>query len=181
MGKRWMMGLVAIVAVIAVGGIGYAAFSTTAYVNGVTKAGTLGPLIWTNASSGGTGTETFDQCTDSIGMTTIASDTFFINSKNLAPGDSCTFNATITNHGSIPANTYLTGAVGAVSTGCGVISVYDSWFGYEHAGVTNGPKTLNSGVGTNYIVTSTLNSGLGNSWQGTECDFVLTLSATAGI
>lgn len=180
MGKRWMMGLVAIVALVAVGGIGYAAFSATAYVNGVNRAGTFGPLVWSNDSVGGAGTESFDVCTDWITTTSVAGDTFDVNATNLAPGDSCTFNATITNHGSIPAAVYITGSVGAHGAGCGQINVHDSWFGYEYAGTTKGPKTLSPGVGTNYIVFTILNSGVGNGGQGLECDFILTLSATVG-
>jgi hypothetical protein len=190
MGQRWIMGLVAVVAAVAIGGIGFAAFSTSAYISGTSGAGTFGPLYWTSTVTPA-GSESFDVCTQFITTTTNTSDTYEINATNLAPGDYCSFSATLHNGGSIPANVYaqVTSYTGAA---CDVTTLFDSLTGPIQPGETYGtsygplaipaygstPYTSELALTTNNLGTSP--SGVGNPYQGEGCSFTVTFSATAG-
>ncbi len=178
MGKRWILGLVAVVAVIAVGGIGFASFTTSAYIDAQAQAGTLGPLYWSNTATP-SGTESFDVCTNFITTTLNMSDTLNFTAGNLAPGDSCTFSAYLNNGGSIPAAISITSTKDS-GAGCFVTYTYDSWFGYESYGETHGTVTIPGLSSQVYTVTEGLISGIGNSDQGVYCNIVLTFSASAG-
>jgi hypothetical protein len=177
MGQRLVMGLVAIVAIVAVGGIGFAAFTTSAYINASAGAGTLGPLFWSNLGTP-SGTESFDQCSDLTTTTHNVSDTFDFNASNLAPGDGCTFTGDLNNGGSIPANVYSK-SVSDVGYGCDVTYTLDN-FGYESYGLTNGPITIGAHSYLAYTVTESLQSGIGNSYEGEYCHISIDFTATAG-
>ncbi len=173
-----MLGLVAVVAAIAVGGIGFASFTTSAYIDAQAQAGTLGPLYWSNTATP-VGTESFDVCTNFITTTLNTSDTLNFTAGNLAPGDSCTFSADLNNGGSIPAAVEITSTKDS-GAGCYVTYTYDSWFGYESYGVTHGYVTIGGYSYQQYTVTESLGGGLGNADQGVFCNIVLTFSASAG-
>lgn len=190
MGQRWVMGLVAVVAAVAIGGIGFAAFTTTAYIGGNAAAGTLGPLTWTSDSTP-VGSESFDVCSQAITTTSVTSDTYVITATNLAPGDYCSYWATLNNGGSIPANVYaeLTYYTGAA---CDVTTLFDSLTGPiqpgETYGTTYGPITVPAYGSIPYsaelaLTTANLGqspSGVGNGAQGEGCSFTVTFTATAG-
>ncbi|MGC2288516.1 MAG: hypothetical protein WA688_01485 [Thermoplasmata archaeon] len=189
MGQRWVMGLVAVVAIVAIGGIGFAAFSTSAYISASAAAGTFGPLYWSGAATP-TGSEAFDACSSSIGTTTNTSDTFDLTAGNLAPGDYCSFSATLNNGGSIPASVYaeVSSYTGA---GCPVTTLFDSLTGPVQPGETTGtfagPILIGAYGSVPYsaelALTTTnlgLPSGVGNADQGVTCTFTVTFSATAG-
>jgi hypothetical protein len=118
MGKRWILGLVTAVAVLATGGIGFATFTSQAYVNTSGNTGTFGPLTWTNfvfdaAQSAG------PDCYGTYGG--IGSNTLWINDAGLMDGgDACVFNLTLSNPGNLP------GVISDASApSCGVTGV--SW------------------------------------------------------
>lgn len=178
MGRRLVMGLVAVVAIVAVGGVGFAAFTTSAYINGNSAAGTFGPLTWSNLGTP-VGSESFDQCGDFTASTLNTSDTLNLTAYNLAPGDSCTFTANLNNLGSIPANVYSTVDWVGGTGGCSVTYALDN-FGYQQYEVTNGPITIGGHSYLAYSVTVGINSGLGNEYQGITCSWVDHFTATAG-
>jgi hypothetical protein len=178
--------MAAIVAVVAVGGIGFAAFTTTAYVNGNAAAGTLGPLTWSDLGTP-VATSTYVGCTVSTGnhsVTGTTQDDLFIGATNLAPGDQCTFTADLNNLGSIPANVYAQVTCVNPAAACLVFTYWDNFApfpnGYDVSGGPFGPLTIGAGSYIAYTGTLGLEAGLGNSAQGWTCEFEITLSATAG-
>jgi len=178
MGTKWLMGIVAIVAVVAVGGIGFAAFTTSAYVQGSATAGTFGPLYWTHGDP--TSTESFDQCSATIGTMFNTSDTLTLSAGNLAPGDFCGFQAHLHNAGTIPANVYaeITAATG---NACGVTYMYDTFAPTgESLGVTTAPQAIGAGGSLFYQASLGIGSDAGNWAQGQNCTFTVTFSATVG-
>jgi hypothetical protein len=183
MRKVGLLGLATLIAVVAVGGIGFAQFTTSAYLSGNASAGTLGPLTWSNVGET-TLSSTYVTCTVTIGTTTNTSDTLEVTVGNLAPGDYCMFSADLNNGGSIPANVYAevtcyTQTLG----GCTQTSLYDN-FAPSGAGesynVIYGPITVTSSTPLAYSGEIQLSPGIGNAYQGATCVFTVTFSATAG-
>ncbi|HTT44747.1 MAG TPA: hypothetical protein VMH38_01865 [Thermoplasmata archaeon] len=178
MGKRWVMGLVAMVAVVAVGGIGFAAFTTSAYINGAANAGTF-QLQWQGPTTG-VGSETYNTCPAPTGSTTTnTSDTLTLTAGNLAPGDSCTFTAVLADVGSLPGQTY--DFISAVSGPC-------TWFFYDNYGghaappvpeTPLGPISIAPGSPIAYSATLGLWSGQDNSCQGASLSFTVEVTGTA--
>jgi hypothetical protein len=123
-------------------GIGYAQFTSTAYVNGTASAGTLDLFF----SSGVTNGVTSVAGTCTVGTSGGQLDISF---TNVAPGDICNFIGTIENSGSLPATsvsltyyawqTYGPGAVVcSTSTGDGNCISYEQ----DYLTGTSGP-TIN--------------------------------------
>jgi hypothetical protein len=176
-------GLVAI-AVVLTAGTGFAAFTTGAQVVGKGATGTLGPFVW--GSSPGMGNySSFDNCTAWTGTTTTTGDTLFLSSKNIAPGDICSYGDTLTNRGSLPATTTEmidTGASGAL---CSKLRFQDNFFspsvvigsGGQHSSI---PHTIGSLASFNWAGSVQLESGIGNSFSGQSCTFMVTVTGTAG-
>ena len=183
MRRQWVMGMVAVVALVAVGGIGFAAFSTSAYLNGAASAGTLGPLTWSNLGTTTT-SSAYVTCTVVTGTQTNTSDTLVVTVGNLAPGDLCQFSGDLNNGGSIPANVYsLVTCYDQTTGGCTVTSLYDNFApagAGESYGIQYGPITISSGSPLAYSGTVQLTPGLGNAYQGATCTFTVTFTATAG-
>jgi hypothetical protein len=181
MGTKWVIGVVAVVAMFAVGGIGFAAFTSSAYINGSATAGTLGPLYWTHGDP--TGSESFDHCSAVIGTTFNSSDTLNFGASNLAPGDYCSYQAHLHNAGSIPANVYaeVTSTSGSF---CGYTTLYDTFAGWSQPGETYGtsygPLTISAGGALFYQAQMGFIPPAGNEWQGQTCTFTVTFTATAG-
>ena len=104
--RKWMVGLVAAIAVISVGGVGFAAFTSTVSIQLNATAGSLN-IEWIGPSSPAmTGTNTWDKCIASLTAKALT-----ITAGNLAPGDVCTLPASdgvfVTNTGSIPGTLSL--------------------------------------------------------------------------
>jgi hypothetical protein len=179
------LGLATLIAVVAVGGIGFAQFTTSAYLNGNASAGTLGPLTWSNVDTPQS-TASYVTCTVTIGTTTNTSDTLEVTATNLAPGVTCTFTADLNNGGSIPANVYSQVVCTIPAGACyNYFSYWDTFSpqlnnGYDVSGGPFGPITVVSGTPLAYTGTVGMFPGLGNEAQGTTCQFVITFTATAG-
>ncbi len=167
---------------VATFGVGFAAFTSSAYVNGQGTAGTLGPLTWgTGPTYGGFGSA---QCSATVGETNSPSDTIYLTAGNLAPSSFCSYGDDLYNAGSLPANVteQVTSASGTL---CAVLYYEDPMFD---------PATLiGSGgqVSPNYLIvpadsyvpwegTIYLSADAGNAYQGTSCAFQITLTGTAG-
>ena len=178
MGKRWVMGLVAMVAVVAVGGIGFAAFTTSAYINGGANAGTF-QLQWQGPTSG-VGSQTYNTCPAPTGSTmTNTSDTLTLTAGNLAPGDYCTFNAVLADVGTLPGQTY--DSITAVSGAC-YWFFSDNYGGHAAPPVPEtplGPLSIAPGSPIAYSATLGLYGDQGNGCQGASLSFTVQVTGTA--
>lgn len=178
MGKRWIMGLVAVVAVVAVGGIGFAAFTTSAYINANASAGTLN-LYWTLPESPVTCSQSYNEPSYSVTSFVNGSDTLNIAANNLAPGDYCTFYATLNDGGSLPANVYD----GITALGGSCTWFYEDNFGSHSAPPVPetplGPLPISPSSPINYGAYLGMVSGQGNGCQGATLSFTVTVTATA--
>ncbi len=179
-----LTGVVAVIVVLATVGVGYAAFSTAAYLQGSSSAGTLGPLVWGNGPTS-TGYAVNDVCSAVVGTTTSTGDTLIVAAGELLPGDYCTYGDTLTlDGGSLPAT--LTAEVTTATGGlCPVLHYADSFFTYSIA-IGSGGQTGNTwhqlepGHSMNWAGTVSLPSTVGNSYQGLSCSFTVTLVGTVG-
>ncbi|MGI0128730.1 MAG: hypothetical protein ACREEC_01010 [Thermoplasmata archaeon] len=100
MGKRLLLGVVAMIAVVAVGGIGFAAYTSSATVYGSASSGNLALAFDYGNPTGGT----YANCAvfDLIG------NTVHISATDLSPGDSCSVTLGVINNGSLPATSEAT-------------------------------------------------------------------------
>jgi len=116
MARNWKLGLAAVIAVAAIGGIGFSAFTSNAYIVGNVSSGSIN-LEWTPTGSAAVQVTnaSYDLCT-----ATVTQSTLYVNVSNLAPGDSCTLPSSdgvyLTNTGSIPAS--VTYSVSETNPGC---------------------------------------------------------------
>ncbi len=180
---RATTGLV-VVAVLATVGTGFAAFTTSAYIDGGARAGTFGPLVWGSQPAYG-GFEPNDVCYASLGPAThFPDDTLYLTASVLLPGDICSYGDTLTNLGSIPANVseQITSVSGIL---CGMTVFGDNFFS---PAVTIGEGGQTSALSHVVPATSSI------QWagfihllptatdlsSGENCTFVVTLSASAG-
>jgi len=177
MGKRWLMGLVAVVAFVAVGGLGFAAFTTSAYINGSASAGTF-QLQWQGPASG-TPSAYYNTCpTPYATTTTNSSDTLVLSAGNLAPGDYCVFTAQLVDIGTLPGNSYDFVSTDAYS-GCSWF-LTDNFGGHHNPPETPlGPIGIAPGSPISYSATLGLSGGQGNGCQSAWLTFTVTVTGTA--
>ena len=108
MTRKWVLGLATAITLVAVGGMGFAAFTSTATINATATTGSIN-LAWTPVGTPNVGAGTliltntsYTTCTSSVTSSLVT-----ITAGNLAPGDSCTISTTygllLSNTGSIPA------------------------------------------------------------------------------
>jgi len=178
MGKRWLMAMVAVVAVVAVGGIGFAAFTANAYIGASAQAGTLS-LYW-GAPGGtmptGTGSQSYNTCPAGLlSEKNTNNDTVTFSAGNLAPGDYCTFSATLYDGGSLPGTVTAIAVGPSVSTICTLSDGYGT--AISHPAVSWGSISPTTPI--SYTASIGLEAGLGNSYQGSSCSFTITVTATA--
>ena len=174
--RRWVAGLIAAVVLMSMGGVGFAAFTSSVYLNLNDTAGSLS-IVWVGPPH-----PTFvpdhanDVCTDNLTATS-----FTLNTSNAAPGDGCTLpsadgvfiknTGTIT--GSITVNTLL-------NTGpCGWI-VSDNLVPYGTFPVTIAPGQSLPAAGL--FIHNYMASGQGNECQGALgfTNTIYQIVATAG-
>ena len=184
MGSRMVLAMVAAIAIVAVGGIGFAAFTTTATVSGNGSAGSV-QLTWT-AGAATFCSESVNTYTDvvSTGYVYYPGDTLILSAGNLAPGDYCTFSATINNVGSLPVTVTGAAPTGFSGAACSAIYYGDSISGGGGAGSpfgtysTSSPTVAAYGGTTSFTASIGLGSGAGNSYEGTGCSFTVTLTGS---
>jgi hypothetical protein len=169
--------LATIAVVVAVSGIGFAAFTSSAYINGSAAAGTF-YLYWSNP--GASGSQPYNVCpVGTITSTSNESDTLVISASNLAPGDYCTFTATLNDGGSLPGQVW--DSITSLSASCWWF--YSDNFGGHAAPPL--PEPLRGPIGISpsspiaYSANLGLNGGQTNGCQGATLSFTLTFSATA--
>ncbi len=186
MGKRLVMGLVAVVAVIALGGIGFAAFSATATINGQATAGSFG-LVW-----GSSPTNSPTQMDSSVCSAGTASGATWssLSGSYFAPGDGCTFADSLTVTGNLPGTISESLTVSDTAMGCGLQywTYTDTFVGAQtfSSGQANGPVSVPSGTVAvtsgevfSFGGTFTLTSGAPNGCQGDVLSISVTITGTA--
>jgi len=144
MGKRWVMGLVAMVGVIALSGIGFAAFTAQATINGTATAGTFGPLVW-----GGNPLNTptvSDQSTCQAGTASGSAWTGLVG-KNFTPGDGCLFHDALTLKGNLPGKLTESAMFSDTVAACGLANwaYNDTLIGTLTFSAANGTSTTWNG------------------------------------
>lgn len=182
--KAATAGLVCL-AILVTAGTGFAAFSSSAYVNGSASAGSLGPLVW-GASPTNSLSAPGITCADSVTTTSTTDDTLLLSAGNLAPGEECTYADTLSNLGTLPATAteQVTSASGAL---CAVLIFQDNFFSPPTTIGTGGQ----TGTTTNTISPTPgpvlvwggdirLSATAGNVYSLTTCTFLITLTGTAG-
>jgi hypothetical protein len=170
-------------AILVCAGTGFAAFSSVAYLNGSTTAGTLGPLVW-GSSPTHLASAANDVCGATTGNTVAAGDTLILSAGNLAPGDECTFEDSLNNMGTIPAT--ATEQVTSASGGLCAVTVFQDNFFSPSTTIGSGGQT---GATTNTVSPGPtfvwggdiqLAVGTGDGYQDMSCMFMITLTGTAG-
>lgn len=181
--KGATVGLVA-VTVLVTAGTGFAAFTSSAYVQAHGAAGTLGPLVWgPTPGYGGFGGN--DVCNAVQATTNSPGDTLTLTAGNLIPGDICSYGDTLSNLGNLPATVteQITSANGGL---CAVLSYGDNFFtpsvvvgsGGQTSSLSHViPADSSSFQWEGFI---SLSYTASNSYQYQSCDFVVTLTGTAG-
>jgi hypothetical protein len=172
----------AVVAVLAIAGTGFAAFTTSAYIQGNAQAGTLGPYVWgpypTHSASGTA------VCSVTRGTTNYPGDTLFLSAGNLGPDTQCTYADVLDNLGTLPGNTtaQITSASGGL---CSVLDYQDLFFSPAvvigsggQVGATS--NTVYPGPSLIWAGDITLPGSVGSAHQGQSCSFTVTLTGTAG-
>jgi hypothetical protein len=168
-----------IVGIIAVGGTGFAAFSSSAFISSSGMAGTVGPLDWTGV--GWTDSNTWVVCTATVGP----SNTLTISAANLAPGDHCSFATSLHNLGSleaIPVET-ISATTGAPAM-CANLLYGDSVFvtafplGAGGQGPVTGATAIPSQGYLPWAITLELSQGAPSTVTG-SCGFTVTITGTA--
>jgi hypothetical protein len=173
MGRRGLMVVAAVVAVVAVGGIGFAAFTANAYINGSGQAGTFS-LYWGTPSSGTptyySGSGSYLTCTvQPVGTTNNMNDTQNFTGAFFAPGDSCSFTATLYDSGNLPGYVTETGMT-CTGTGCGTGFSWSDNIGSSMVPIAPGSPVT-------FMGTLTLSSTA--TLQNSQATFSITITGTA--
>jgi hypothetical protein len=115
--QKWVMGVAGVIALLAVSGVGFAAFSATATVNGNVYAGTVGlQIVDTWATNGGsvgyyvgcvdnfTGTVPYVPVPDNVsfGPVTNGGTQVQLTATNMTPSEDCEVAIELQNTGSVP-------------------------------------------------------------------------------
>jgi hypothetical protein len=175
MGNRLVLAMVAAVAIVAVGGIGFAAFTANAYVNGTATGGLAeihfsgSATVYAYGSYVSCGTPSFSSYGDPLSDDNVMT----VAGTGFSPGDYCQYSETGVNGGSVGVN--VASAFGGQSisggSGCGT----NEWTLSD-----NGPWD-SVGPGGTFTVTVTveLNSNAGNECQSATLSFTDTLTGTS--
>lgn len=175
MGKRWLLGLVAVVAVAAVGGVGFAQFTANAYVNGSATGG-----IAEVHFSGSPGVTNSGYTSCSVGFSSYNDyygydNVMTISAGSFAPGDYCTVSEYAVNGGSVGLSVTSSGpSITGISGGSGCAA-------WEWSVSDNGPwgDVAPGGTFGPVSVTISLWSGAGNECQGATASFSDTITGTS--
>ena len=186
MRNKGLIAIATIVAVVAVGGIGFATFTSTVNGSVNVSAGTLN-LVWTGFYNHGfaPANATYLTCVNGPGVKDPG--VMYFNATNMAGGDSCFFNATIQNTGSLPAQ-WVTICYILPSDDYNVLWV-DTLGGYAtpsiagyagtHCGVISG-LSIAAGASALYAVQMTWDTTYGQN-QGTSFSYAISLTGQVGV
>ena len=175
MGSRMVLAMVAAIAIVAVGGIGFAAFTANAYVNGNATAGYAEVHFSGPYSTSVSGQVICSASFSSSGDYLSDDNVMTITATGFAPGDYCTVSESAVNGGTVGETVSSTGpAIGTISGGSGCGS-------NEWTATDNGPwGSVGPGGTIDYVtVTISLNSNAGNECQGATAPFSDTLTAVS--
>ena len=172
--RKWVVGLVAAMAVISVGGVGFAAFTSSVVMqlNGV--AGSLS-LQWTGPSSPATTVGEAIPTDSAICAATLTSSSLIVTFKNAAPNDSCTIlpadGVFLYNSGT------LTGVLGFTNQYKNIGAVCN-WHAFWNTPDTIGPgaSVPSGGLYAEWVILG----GPNNACQGSILTWWLNQTATAG-
>lgn len=206
--RRSWIGIIAVVAVLSAGGVGFAAFTSSVYVNATASAGTL-ELLFTAPATSIPYVDSFSTsvgaCSATLASPSTGPSPFAYSSTTIdftvsgaAPSDYCLFNnqadggVAISNLGSLPATVSAAvtcsvngGAPSTVTpTGPSIFGAPSSYpCGYflwtdTYTGVY--PFTLAAGASDGYAGVLYLPTGTGNGAQGQSVTVAVTITGTAG-
>jgi hypothetical protein len=182
MGNRLVLVLAAAVALVAIGGIGFAAFTTSASIGGNVYAGTPS-LGWSAGSAvihcNGTADTYFSGDSPTTTISTSGS-TLTVSSYYYVPGDTCyVTNVGIINTGNVP-ELITSVSDGSTVSGGSSCSTADWYYGqtYLVGGADIGLPAAGA-VDTGGFFFG-LESGVGNGCQGATLTMDLTLGASSG-
>ena len=175
--------MAAIVAVVAVGGIGFAAFTANAYVNGSATGG-IAEIHWAGSpTETPTGyvscpAPTYSSYQDAL----AANNVLAFAATGFAPGDSCTVADTAVNGGSVGISVVST--IGSFSISGGNGCTASEWTMTDSGGASYGVShgsfgNQAPGATFSVSVTVTLNSGAGNECQSATLSFSDVLTGTS--
>ena len=170
--RKWLVGLIAAIAVISVGGVGFAAFTSTVTLQLNGAAGTL-HVEWTGTATPATITLPAIPSDTPICSATLSPSSIVVTFKNIAPGDGCevplTDKVNLTSTGTLPGIFSLTNqAIGNCA-----------WVDFIGPGVLFG-GTIAPGANLPFTETYYLDTGQGNGCQGATIIWWLNFTATAG-
>jgi hypothetical protein len=176
MGSRLVLAMVAAVAIVAVGGIGFAAWTSSVTVSGSGTAGAV-TLTWCSANGVPTGACTASPSFTGTGGCSISASgsVLTLSGDNLGPSESCDFTAAILDTGSLPATVTESGTNGyAINNPSETASGGGFSYGgitYTDDGYSNEP--IASGGTLSYSAT------LSATASGGTVTFTITLTGTA--
>jgi hypothetical protein len=179
MGNRLVLAMVAVVAIVAIGGIGFAAFTSTVTVNGSAAAGNL--VLEFASNPYGTGASTPSGATCSVQAYGGTTTTISVSASNLAPNQYCTFTLTVTNAGSLPANSETSLFSATSGTYCSTSGQINCIWVQDNLA----PSPLYTGSGTTaipaggtftYVIYTTLPAG--STDQTTSLGFTISLTGS---
>jgi hypothetical protein len=183
MGSRLVLAMVAAVAIVAVGGIGFAAFTASVYVDGSGAAGSVALSFTSNpygtaASSPAGATCAIQSYGGSTGTITVAA-------SNLEPGQYCTFTLSVQNVGTLPITSetstyaYVSGSVCNSGGQMNCIWVSDG-IGLNTETGTSGSDSTTIPVSGEYTYILYVELPGGSTIQSTALSFTITLTGSAG-
>jgi hypothetical protein len=157
MGNRLVLAMVAAVVLVAVGGIGFAAFTATATVNGTATGGTA-ELYWSGSPAVYTSGYVMG-CAPSFSGSPATVMT--LAPTGFAPGDYCQVYETLVNGGNVGVTLSSAPTITGISGGSGCTT--GEWTISDNSGAA---PALAPGNTYSFEVTVSLNSGVTNECQG---------------
>ncbi len=174
MGNRLVLAMVAAVAIVAVGGIGFAAFTANAYVNGTATGGIAeihfngSPVVSSYGSYVACGSASFSSYQDPLSDDNVMT----VAPTGFAPTDWCEFSEQAVNGGSVGVN--VASSFGSESISGGNGCTVGEWTLSD-----NGPWTGVAPGGTFTVSVTVYLGNAGNECQGATLSFQDTLVGTS--
>jgi hypothetical protein len=164
MSKRWVLGIAAVIVALAVGGVGYAAYTSSVTVYGGGSSGNLALAF----DYGYDGSGTYAQCV----VSGLSGNTVHVTASDLSPGDGCTVTLGVINNGTLPATSESTAFGFGSGSVCNAPSQKDCILVSDNLGIT----ALNTALGTSGSDNKVI-AASGGLYPG---NYLLTISEPAG-